>query len=89
MSAQSSQTDGWISRKCLQFLFVAAGGIAVGLATGWLATRVQKRLEAALARVEELGSSNEARPEKLGVTDEQKQWIRMTNWCFLFTGSAS
>ncbi|MEY2502145.1 MAG: monovalent cation/hydrogen antiporter [Verrucomicrobiota bacterium] len=29
----------------LQFLLVAAGGIAVGLATGWLATQVQKRLD--------------------------------------------
>jgi Na+/H+ antiporter len=28
-----------------QFLLVAAGGIAVGLATGWLATQVQKRLD--------------------------------------------
>src|SRR5436305_660946 len=29
----------------LQFLLVAIGGIAVGLAVGWLATRVQKRLD--------------------------------------------
>src|SRR6202171_5503850 len=29
----------------VQFLLVAAGGIAVGLATGWLATQVQKRLD--------------------------------------------
>jgi CPA1 family monovalent cation:H+ antiporter len=28
-----------------QFLLVAAGGVAVGLATGWLATQVQKRLD--------------------------------------------
>jgi monovalent cation/hydrogen antiporter len=28
-----------------QFLFVAAGGIGVGLAIGWLATHVQKRLD--------------------------------------------
>src|SRR5712675_533507 len=28
-----------------QFLIVAAGGIAVGLAVGWLATQVQKRLD--------------------------------------------
>ncbi len=28
-----------------QFLLVALGGIAVGLATGWLATQVQKRLD--------------------------------------------
>jgi monovalent cation/hydrogen antiporter len=29
----------------LQFIFVAAGGIAVGLAAGWLAAQVQKRLD--------------------------------------------
>src|SRR3954469_10457713 len=29
----------------LQFLFVAVGGVAVGLAVGWLATQVQKRLD--------------------------------------------
>ncbi|HEV2805305.1 MAG TPA: Na+/H+ antiporter [Chthoniobacterales bacterium] len=29
----------------LQFVFVAAGGIAVGLAAGWLAAQVQKRLD--------------------------------------------
>src|SRR5260370_13517637 len=29
----------------VQFLFVAAGGICVGLAAGWLATQVQKRLD--------------------------------------------
>ena len=34
-----------LGQASLQFLFVAAGGIAVGLATGWLATRVQKRLD--------------------------------------------
>ena len=34
-----------LGEASLQFLFVAAGGIAVGLATGWLATRVQKRLD--------------------------------------------
>jgi CPA1 family monovalent cation:H+ antiporter len=28
-----------------RFLFVAAGGIGVGLATGWLATQVQRRLD--------------------------------------------
>ncbi|HSP45296.1 MAG TPA: Na+/H+ antiporter, partial [Chthoniobacterales bacterium] len=34
-----------VGQASLQFLFVAAGGIAVGLATGWLATQVQKRLD--------------------------------------------
>src|SRR4029077_12093915 len=34
-----------LGQASLQFLHVAAGGIAVGLATGWLATRVQKRLD--------------------------------------------
>jgi len=29
----------------LQFLFVATGGVCVGLAVGWLATQVQKRLD--------------------------------------------
>jgi CPA1 family monovalent cation:H+ antiporter len=29
----------------LQFIFVAAGGIAVGLAAGWLAAQIQKRLD--------------------------------------------
>src|SRR5216117_4137935 len=29
----------------LQFLFVATGGVCVGLAVGWLATEVQKRLD--------------------------------------------
>src|SRR3954453_661568 len=34
-----------LGQASLQFLLVAAGGIAVGLATGWLATQVQKRLD--------------------------------------------
>src|SRR5438067_148792 len=34
-----------LGQASAQFLFVAAGGIAVGLATGWLATQVQKRLD--------------------------------------------
>src|SRR5712675_1930643 len=34
-----------LGQASLQFLFVAAGGVAVGLATGWLATQVQKRLD--------------------------------------------
>ena len=34
-----------LGQASLQFLIVAAGGIAVGLATGWLATQVQKRLD--------------------------------------------
>src|SRR5881409_1348670 len=34
-----------LGQASLQFLFVAAGGIAVGLATGWLATQLQKRLD--------------------------------------------
>jgi Na+/H+ antiporter len=34
-----------LAHATLQFLFVAAGGICVGLATGWLATQVQKRLD--------------------------------------------
>src|SRR6266853_2395664 len=34
-----------LGEASVQFLLVAAGGIAVGLATGWLATRVQKRLD--------------------------------------------
>src|SRR5204862_4459659 len=34
-----------LGQASLQFLFVAAGGIAVGLAVGWLATQVQKRLD--------------------------------------------
>src|SRR5882724_11097981 len=34
-----------LGQASLQFLFVAAGGIGVGLAVGWLATQVQKRLD--------------------------------------------
>src|SRR6266403_1910829 len=34
-----------LGQASLQFLFVAAGGIAVGLAVGWLATQLQKRLD--------------------------------------------
>src|SRR6266853_2001378 len=34
-----------IGHASLQFLFVAAGGICVGLAVGWLATQLQKRLD--------------------------------------------
>jgi Na+/H+ antiporter len=34
-----------LGQASLQFLFVAAGGIAVGLAVGWLATQVQRRLD--------------------------------------------
>ena len=34
-----------LGQASAQFLFVAAGGIAVGLAVGWLATQVQKRLD--------------------------------------------
>src|SRR5438477_10460762 len=34
-----------LGQACLQFLFVAAGGICVGLAVGWLATQLQKRLD--------------------------------------------
>ncbi len=34
-----------LAQASLQFLFVAAGGICVGLAVGWLATQVQKRLD--------------------------------------------
>src|SRR3954469_9228579 len=34
-----------LGQASLQFLFVAAGGVAVGLAVGWLATQVQKRLD--------------------------------------------
>jgi CPA1 family monovalent cation:H+ antiporter len=34
-----------LGQASLQFLLVAAGGIGVGLATGWLATQVQKRLD--------------------------------------------
>jgi CPA1 family monovalent cation:H+ antiporter len=34
-----------LGHASVQFLLVAAGGIGVGLATGWLATQVQKRLD--------------------------------------------
>src|SRR5438046_3708896 len=34
-----------LGQASVQFVLVAAGGIAVGLATGWLATQVQKRLD--------------------------------------------
>ena len=34
-----------LGHASLQFLFVATGGICVGLAVGWLATQVQKRLD--------------------------------------------
>ncbi|MEY2577145.1 MAG: monovalent cation/hydrogen antiporter [Verrucomicrobiota bacterium] len=34
-----------LGQASAQFLLVAAGGIAVGLATGWLATQVQKRMD--------------------------------------------
>src|SRR5467141_691317 len=34
-----------LGQASLQFLFVAAGGISVGLAVGWLATQLQKRLD--------------------------------------------
>src|SRR6266513_2133113 len=34
-----------LGQASVQFLLVAVGGVAVGLATGWLATRVQKRLD--------------------------------------------
>jgi len=34
-----------LGQASLQFLFVAAGGICVGLAVGWLATQLQKRLD--------------------------------------------
>jgi CPA1 family monovalent cation:H+ antiporter len=34
-----------LGHASLQFLLVATGGIAVGLAVGWLATQVQKRLD--------------------------------------------
>jgi Na+/H+ antiporter len=34
-----------LGQASLQFLFVAAGGVAVGFAAGWLATQVQKRLD--------------------------------------------
>src|SRR5438552_4838975 len=34
-----------LGEASLRFLFVAAGGVGVGLAVGWLATQVQKRLD--------------------------------------------
>src|SRR6266702_3199680 len=34
-----------LAQASLRFLFVAAGGICVGLAVGWLATQLQKRLD--------------------------------------------
>src|SRR4029077_6267486 len=34
-----------LGQASLQFLFVAAGGLFVGLAVGWVATQVQKRLD--------------------------------------------
>src|SRR5438105_3245538 len=34
-----------LAQAGLQFLFVAAGGVCVGLAVGWLATQVQKRMD--------------------------------------------
>src|SRR5437773_8227912 len=34
-----------LEQASLRFLFVAAGGICVGLAVGWLATQLQKRLD--------------------------------------------
>src|SRR5436853_893910 len=34
-----------LAQASLQFLLVAAGGICVGLAVGWLATQVQRRLD--------------------------------------------
>src|SRR6476661_10067715 len=34
-----------LTQASLQFLLVAAGGVCVGLAVGWLATQVQKRLD--------------------------------------------
>src|SRR5262245_48448165 len=34
-----------LGQATLQFLFVAAGGVCAGLAVGWLATQVQKRLD--------------------------------------------
>src|SRR5437867_1124527 len=34
-----------LEQASLQFLFVATGGICVGLAVGWLATQLQKRLD--------------------------------------------
>src|SRR4030095_15174022 len=34
-----------LTQASLRFLLVAAGGICVGLAVGWLATQVQKRMD--------------------------------------------
>src|SRR5207244_6118520 len=34
-----------LSQATMQFLFVVSGGVGVGLAVGWLATQVQKRLD--------------------------------------------
>src|SRR5947209_9063458 len=34
-----------LGQASLQFLFVATGGVCVGIAVGWLATQVQKRLD--------------------------------------------
>src|SRR5437660_3044151 len=34
-----------LGQASLQFLFVAVGGVGVGLAVGWLATQMQKRLD--------------------------------------------
>src|SRR5438132_677778 len=34
-----------LGQASLQFLFVAVGGVGVGLAVGWLATQLQKRLD--------------------------------------------
>ena len=34
-----------LGQATMQFLLVASGGVAVGLAVGWLATQVQKRLD--------------------------------------------
>jgi CPA1 family monovalent cation:H+ antiporter len=34
-----------LGQASVQFLFVAAGGICIGLAVGWLATQLQKRLD--------------------------------------------
>src|SRR5437870_13677094 len=34
-----------LGEASLRFLLVAAGGVGVGLAVGWLATQVQKRLD--------------------------------------------
>ena len=34
-----------LGQASLQFLFVATGGVCIGLAVGWLATQVQKRLD--------------------------------------------